>query len=197
MDKKGTQAFELLRGISKCFFFRVCGLIARQEDLPFNDDGMVPDIVMNPHGYPSRMTVGKLIELLAGKAGVVASWQYSEENGAMKRGVVGSGDFHYGTAFGGDKVEDVSAILIKHGYNYLGKDFMTSGITGSPLEAYIYFGPVYYQVLGMFKGQGSKVLKGRVLIRGRILTRLARDGKGMRVGGGIKRIQGHATLPQL
>lgn len=107
---------------------------------------MVPDIVMNPHGFPSRMTVGKLIELLAGKAGVAASWRYSEENGVIKRSVAGSGDFHYGTAFAGDKVEDLSATLIEHGYNYLGKDFMTSGITGAPFEAYIYFGPVYYQV---------------------------------------------------
>lgn len=49
-------------------------------------------------------------------------------------------------AFGGDKVEDMSQILIKHGFNYLGKECLTSGITGEPLAAYIYFGPIYYQV---------------------------------------------------
>lgn len=49
----------------------VCGIIVEQEDLPFSDRGLYPDLVMNPHGFPSRMTVGKMIELLAGKAGVL------------------------------------------------------------------------------------------------------------------------------
>ncbi|KAN0120432.1 hypothetical protein V8E52_004259 [Russula decolorans] len=105
----------------------VCGLIVNQEDMPFNDQGIVPDTIMNPHGFPSRMTVGKMIELLAGKAGVLA------------------GKLQYGTAFGGSKVEDMSRILIEHGFSYAGKDMLTSGITGEPLEAYVYFGPIYYQ----------------------------------------------------
>jgi len=57
-----------------------------QEDMPFNDLGMVPDLIMNPHGFPSRMTVGKLMELLSGKAALQ------------------DGQFRYGTAFGGDQV---------------------------------------------------------------------------------------------
>lgn len=68
----------------------VCGLIAQQTDLPFSESGMVPDLVMNPHGYPSRMTVGKLMELLSGKNAVL------------------SGRAHYGTAFGGDQVRGLN-----------------------------------------------------------------------------------------
>ncbi|GFG30397.1 hypothetical protein Cfor_05850 [Coptotermes formosanus] len=107
----------------------VTGLIVEQEDMPFNDFGICPDMIMNPHGFPSRMTVGKLIELLAGKAGLM------------------EGKFHYGTAFGGSKVADVCEELFCHGFNYQGKDFFYSGITGEPLQAYIFSGPVYYQKL--------------------------------------------------
>lgn len=107
----------------------VCGIIVRQEDLPFSDDGVCPDIIMNPHGFPSRMTVGKMLELVSGKAGVL------------------SGNLQYGTCFGGSKLADMSAELVRRGYNYSGKDMLYSGITGEALEAYIFFGPIYYQKL--------------------------------------------------
>jgi DNA-directed RNA polymerase III subunit RPC2 len=107
----------------------VCGLIVPQEDMPFNDAGICPDIIMNPHGFPSRMTVGKMLELLSGKAGVL------------------KGKFEYGTAFGGSKAEEMSQVLIDAGYSYHGKDYLTSGITGQPLESYVFMGPIYYQKL--------------------------------------------------
>ncbi|KAI9019745.1 hypothetical protein DFJ74DRAFT_674222 [Hyaloraphidium curvatum] len=143
----------------------VCGIIVNQEDMPFNDRGICPDIIMNPHGFPSRMTVGKMIELLAGKAGVI------------------KGELQYGTAFGGSKVADMSRILVDHGYNYSGKEYVTSGITGEPLEAYIFFGPVYYQKLKHMvldkmhaRARGPRATLTRQPTEGR-----SRDG-GLRVG---------------
>ncbi len=86
--------------------------------MPFTDSGICPDLIMNPHGFPSRMTVGKMIELMGSKAAVL------------------SGRFHYGTAFGeasglADPVDAISATLVAQGFSYSGKDFVTSGITGA------------------------------------------------------------------
>lgn len=107
----------------------VVGIIAEQADMPFTDSGIVPDIIMNPHGFPSRMTVGKMLELVAGKAGVL------------------SGQHGYGTAFGGSPVEEMSAILVDKGFSYGGKEYLTSGITGEALPFYVFTGPIYYQKL--------------------------------------------------
>ena len=107
----------------------VVGLISPQVDMPFNDQGVSPDIIMNPHGFPSRMTVGKMMELLSGKAGVL------------------NGTLEYGTPFGGSKVVDMAEILVQHGFSYSGKDYLTSGITGEALQFYVFFGPIYYQKL--------------------------------------------------
>jgi DNA-directed RNA polymerase III subunit RPC2 len=143
----------------------VCGLIVPQEDMPFNDLGMCPDLIMNPHGFPSRMTVGKMIELIGGKAAVL------------------DGKFRYGTAFGGDKVVDIGNTLISHGFSYCGKDMLTSGITGEPLSAYIYMGPVFYQKLKHMvldkmhaRARGPRAVLTRQPTEGR-----ARDG-GLRLG---------------
>ncbi|KRZ05312.1 DNA-directed RNA polymerase III subunit RPC2 [Trichinella zimbabwensis] len=75
----------------------VVGLIVQQEDMPFSSEGIVPDLIMNPHGYPSRMTVGKLLELINGKGGTF------------------TGTPRYGTAFCGDKIEEIAKDLMQHG----------------------------------------------------------------------------------
>lgn len=108
----------------------VVGLIVPQEDMPFSErSGWCPDLVMNPHGFPSRMTVGKLIELIAGKSGVL------------------SGSFKYGTAFAGDPVIETGKILLEHGFSSDGKDLLMSGITGEMLPCFVFSGPIYYQRL--------------------------------------------------
>jgi DNA-directed RNA polymerase III subunit RPC2 len=108
----------------------VVGLIVPQEDMPFSErDGWCPDLVMNPHGFPSRMTVGKMIELISGKAGVL------------------EGECKYGTAFGGDPVDEMGKLLLKHGYSFDGKDLLMSGITGEMIPCFVFSGPVFYQRL--------------------------------------------------
>jgi DNA-directed RNA polymerase III subunit RPC2 len=107
----------------------VVGLIVNQEDMPFSENGWCPDLIMNPHGFPSRMTVGKLIELLAGKSAVL------------------DGKLKYGTAFAGDRVNDVGKILTQNGFSFTGKDFLYSGVSGEPIECAIYSGPIFYQRL--------------------------------------------------
>lgn len=143
----------------------VVGIIAEQADMPFTDRGLVPDIIMNPHGFPSRMTVGKMLELVSGKAGVLAGKQ------------------EYGTAFGGSRVEDMGACLVKHGFSYSGKDFVTSGITGESLPAYVFFGPIYYQKL---KHMVQDKMHARSTGPRAILTRQPTEGRsragGLRLG---------------
>ncbi|KAF2085727.1 DNA-directed rna polymeras-like protein III subunit [Saccharata proteae CBS 121410] len=143
----------------------VVGIIAEQVDMPFNDQGICPDIIMNPHGFPSRMTVGKMLELLAGKAGVL------------------DGNLQYGTAFGGSKAEVMSQILLENGFNYSGKDMLTSGITGEALPAYVFFGPIYYQKL---KHMVQDKMHSRARGPRAILTRQPTEGRsrdgGLRLG---------------
>lgn len=141
----------------------VVGIIAEQADMPFSDEGIVPDIIMNPHGFPSRMTVGKMLELVAGKAGVL------------------SGNFEYGTAFGGSKLEDMSLQLINHGFSYDGKDYLTSGITGEPLPAHVFTGPIYYQKL---KHMVQDKMHARSIGARALLTRQPTEGRSK--GGGLR-----------
>jgi DNA-directed RNA polymerase III subunit RPC2 len=143
----------------------VCGLIVNQEDMPFAETGWCPDLIMNPHGFPSRMTVGKMLELISGKGGVLHGKQA------------------YGTVFGGTSREDISLQLIAKGFHPSGKDYLTSGITGEALECYIFQGPIYYQKL---KHMVMDKIHARSLGQRQGLTRQptegrARDG-GLRLG---------------
>ncbi|KAI6088978.1 beta and beta-prime subunits of DNA dependent RNA-polymerase [Hypoxylon rubiginosum] len=145
----------------------VVGIIVEQEDMPFSDTGLVPDIIMNPHGFPSRMTVGKLLECLTGKASIVK----------------GRRDYGFGDAFRSHPLEEMSKELVNAGFSWEGKDYFTSGITGEPLQAYIFNGPIYYQRLKHMvadkmhsRSRGPRAILTRQPTEGR-----SRDG-GLRLG---------------
>ncbi|TLD25016.1 hypothetical protein PspLS_05716 [Pyricularia sp. CBS 133598] len=145
----------------------VVGIIVEQEDMPFADSGLVPDIIMNPHGFPSRMTVGKLFECLTGKASIVE----------------GNRRYGYGDAFRSHPVEEMGKALIERGFSWEGKDYFTSGITGEPLEAYLFNGPIYYQRL---KHMVQDKMHSRAKGPRAILTRQPTEGRsrdgGLRLG---------------
>lgn len=112
------------------------GILSRlwpAEDMPFTESGMSPDILFNPHGFPSRMTIGMLIESMAGKSAALhglshdaTPFSFSEENAALD--------------YFGD-------MLKAAGYNYYGTERLYSGLSGLELEADIFIGVVYYQRL--------------------------------------------------
>ncbi|PVD31138.1 hypothetical protein C0Q70_10416 [Pomacea canaliculata] len=111
----------------------VCSMLWPAEDMPFTESGMTPDIIFNPHGFPSRMTIGMMIESMAGKAAALhglyldaTPFTFSEDQPASD---------YFGS------------MLTAGGYNYYGTERMYSGVDGRELTADIFFGVVYYQRL--------------------------------------------------
>ncbi|MCX8193824.1 MAG: DNA-directed RNA polymerase subunit B [Candidatus Pacearchaeota archaeon] len=104
----------------------VIGMITPEEDLPFTAQGVRPDLIFNPHGLPSRMTVSYLIELLGGKVGCL------------------KGENIDGTAFSEQNIEELEKFLLELGFRPDGKETLYDGLTGKPLEAKIFIGNMYY-----------------------------------------------------
>ena len=111
------------------------GIQFRQEDMPFSRDGIVPDIIINPHAIPSRMTVAHLIETLAGK---VACFTGTEVDATPFCSV--------------GLVDDLSKALHNLQYQRYGNECLYNGHTGLPLDHLIFFGPTYYQRLKHLSG---------------------------------------------
>lgn len=142
------------------------GIAYRQEDMPFTKDGITPDIIMNPHAIPTRMTIGQLLECLLGKVSVL------------------NGHESDATPFTGVQVEDISKYLKEYyQYDELGDEIMYNGMTGEQMKVKIFIGPTYYQRL---KHMVEDKIHSRSTGPLQILTRQPAEGRsregGLRLG---------------
>lgn len=156
----------LLSGNSRHGQKGTVGMVYSQEDMPFTKDGLVPDIIMNPHAVPSRMTIGQLMECIMGKSCVIDGTR---------------GD---GTPFTGVSVEKLADTLQGCGLERYGNEILYNSRTGEMMETEIFMGPTYYQRLKHLvqdklhsrSNNGPVVMMTRQPAEGR-----ARDG-GLRLG---------------
>ena len=141
------------------------GLILPEENMPFTEDGICPDVIINPHAIPSRMTIAQLIECMMGKIG------------SMK------GKFFDGTPFEKVNTEDLTQELLDLGFEHKGYETLYNGETGEKIKSKIFIGPTFYQRL-------KHMVKDKIHARARgpiqILTRQPAEGRsrdgGLRLG---------------
>jgi DNA-directed RNA polymerase subunit B'/DNA-directed RNA polymerase subunit B len=107
----------------------VVGLILSPEDVPFTEFGVVPDLIVNPHAIPSRMSIGQVLEMVAGKAGCL------------------EGERVDATPFNQTLEDEIKQQLINNGFESAGCESLYSGVTGERLDAEIFVGVAYYQKL--------------------------------------------------
>ena len=143
------------------------GLVIPEEDMPFTADGIRPDLIINPHAIPSRMTIGQLVECVLGKLCVI------------------NGSYGDCTAFSskGSNYDVYGNALIQHGYNKSGNEILYSGFTGEQLYSEIYIGPTYYMRL---KHMVKDKINYRATGKRSSLTRQTNQGRandgGLRIG---------------
>ena len=105
------------------------GIILDEEDMPFSEEGMVPDIIINPHCIPSRMTIAQLLECILGKTGAI------------------KGKYFDGTPFQKIKSNELGKLLEDLEFNGSGRETLMNGETGQKINTQIFIGPTYYQRL--------------------------------------------------
>jgi len=142
-----------------------CGNIIPERDMPFTREGLKPDIIINPHAIPSRMTIAQLKETLLGKV------------------LIELGIFGDGTSFGNLGIKTIAQELQKLGYESYGNEIMYNGVTGEQMETSVFIGPVFYQRLKHMVNdkQHSRAIGPMVNLTRQPAEGRSRDG-GFRVG---------------
>jgi DNA-directed RNA polymerase II subunit RPB2 len=150
---------------SRCGQKGTIGTLIEEEDMPFTQDGTRPDIIINPHAFPSRMTIGQLVETIAGKSSLLY------------------GLYADCTAFENNGIDFYKTLLRKAKYSDTGDELLYDGATGKQIEANVFMGPNYYMRLKHmvkdkinYRNKGPRTLLTRQTVQGR-----ANDG-GLRIG---------------
>ena len=141
----------------------VVGLLAKAEDLPYTASGVSPDVLINPHAFPSRMTVGMMMESITGKAAAIRGKKADA------------------SAFVGEQMDDVKDVMGAAGFKYSGKEIMYDGRTGKQFPVEVFIGVVYYQKLHhMVADKIHARARGQV----QMLTKQPTEGRAR--GGGLR-----------
>ena len=114
---------------SRCGQKGMCGMVLPSWEMPFTSEGIIPDIIINPHAIPTRMTINQLLEVILGKSACL------------------SGHLGDATPFQNNDINEFSDVLEGFGYEKNGDEVMYSGITGDQIHTSIFIGPTYYQRL--------------------------------------------------